>query len=105
MPAPYDSAKRTPSERTILQDVPGAAHRLDELRRDVAQLLPQVAHVHLDDIGITFEVIAPHPFQDHLLAEHLAGVEHEQLEQVVLARRELHYALRTVDLMRVLIQA
>src|SRR5207248_1529811 len=98
MPALYQMASLRPSERipyrlSVPQDIADSTDRLDELGGDVIQLLSQIADVYLHDVGVAFEVVAPHPLKNGLLAEHLPRVEHEQLQQVVLPRRQLNKLL------------
>src|SRR5581483_12420776 len=47
-----------------LDDVPGAAHRVDQLRLHRVDLLAQVADVELDDVRLPLEVVLPHPVED-----------------------------------------
>src|SRR5580693_4304956 len=72
-----------------LQDVADAADGVDQ--RDAARidLLPQVADVQLDHVGLAAEVVVPHPVEDLGLGQHPPGVAHHEPEQLELGRGEL----------------
>ena len=53
----------------------------DRLQPVLAELAPQVGHVHVDDVGPRVEVHPPHPLQQLLAAEDLVRVAHEGLRQ------------------------
>src|SRR5690625_1547129 len=63
-----------------------APHRLDPVG---SELVAQVAHIHVDDVGAWIEVEAPDPGEELLAAEDLVGVAHELLQQRVFAGGEL----------------
>src|SRR4029450_13070168 len=51
-----------------------AAHGLERLPSErLVDLAPQVAHVHLDDVVVAVEVLAPHPPQQPGLRPVVAG--------------------------------
>ena len=52
--------------------------------------LPQLAHVHVDDIGLRVEMVIPHVFQQHGARDHLVGVAHQVGEQLEFARLQHH---------------
>src|SRR5699024_2474674 len=75
------------------QPVAGAADGLDRL---VAELLPQIADVDVDDIRPGIEVEAPHPAEQLGTAEDLVGVFDEDLEESEFAGAELDGAIADV---------
>src|SRR5262245_53784307 len=85
---------------SALQHVSDATHGLDQLGIAglILDLLTQVAHVHLDDVGFAHEVIAPDAVQDRLAVEHLAWVREEEVKQVVLGGGELDQSLAATHL-------
>ena len=72
------------------QAVADAADRLDEPRRTHVDLAAQVANVHVNRVTGADPVISPHTIQNDLPRQDLAGVRHEQLEQIEFARAQLH---------------
>src|SRR5947207_1505821 len=52
------------------------------------RLAPQVADVDVERVGVDAEVVAPDAIEDHVARQHLTGVAHEQLEQLVLRARQ-----------------
>jgi len=73
----------TPMSETVA----GAAHRLDAL---AAQLLPEVPHVDVDDVGAALVRAVPHVVDQVGAGEHLARVPHQLLQQRELLRRQGH---------------
>src|SRR3954449_12408445 len=74
----------------LAQDVPGAAHRVNEARLLVRfRLAAQVADVQVECVRGVAEVVPPDAFVDECAWKHLAWIAHEELEQVCLCRREL----------------
>src|SRR5579863_9694325 len=73
--------RRTSSVR--IEHEPGAANVLDQRRPagDV-DLAPEVADVHIDDVGFRREAIVPHPLQQHRAGDDLAGALDEIFEQL-----------------------
>src|SRR5581483_7860195 len=61
-------------------------------------LLPELADVHVDDIGLRVEVIVPHVLEQHGPGNDLTGVAHEVLEQLELPRLQLDRARAAPDL-------
>src|SRR5205807_2457573 len=86
--------------RPAAQPISHAADRLDAVVRGVAELLPQVADVHLDVVLVPEEGVAPHLVEDALARQHLVGVGREIQEQVELARRQLERAFPRAHLAR-----
>src|SRR5205807_477028 len=86
--------------RPAAQPISHAADRLDAVVRGVAELLPQVADVHLDVVLVAEEGVAPHLVEDALARQHLVGVGCEIQEQVELARRQLERAFPRAHLAR-----
>src|SRR5262245_30420249 len=87
------------------QGVPGAAHRVDQLRPALVDLAAQPADVALDDVGLRIEMKIPDVLQKHGPRHHATGVAHQVLEQLELARLEVdaragarHRALDQVEL-------
>ena len=58
----------------------------------LAELGPQPTDVDVDRAGAAVVLVAPHPRQQDLAGEHLAGVLREELEQLVLHVREVERA-------------
>src|SRR5690606_4760542 len=60
-------------------------------RRDAvsAELVAQVAHVHVDDVRGRVEVVAPHAAQQLLPAQHLTRVPQELLREGELPGRQV----------------
>ena len=56
----------------------------DEVGVLLAELGPQAPDVDVDGAGAAVVLVAPHPRQQRLAGEHLAGVRGEELEQLVL---------------------
>src|SRR5581483_12161096 len=77
----------------ITEDIPDAAHRLDQagLAGDV-DLVAQMLDVDIDDVARAIEREVPDVFGDHRARQHGAGAPHEVLEQRVLARGDRHRA-------------
>src|SRR5262249_22452618 len=75
---------------SAFQHIANAANRLNQLGTAwlILNLLAQVANVHLDNIGLTHEVVAPHAVENGLAVEHLARVGKEEVEQVILGGGE-----------------
>ena len=59
-----------------------------------AELAAQVADVDVDHVGARVEVVAPDVVEQLLAAEHLAGVQHEDLGQRELARGQVDLRAR-----------
>ncbi len=75
--------------RGLAQDVPRPANRAQILAVErPVDLAPQVAHVHLDHVGVTGEILAPHLLQQLALGHRFAGTTHQHLQQPVLPRRQ-----------------
>jgi hypothetical protein len=55
-------------------------------------------NIHFDNVGIAEIVIIPDGFQDLSFGEHLAGMLHQQVQQVELLRRQLYRATVSVNL-------
>jgi hypothetical protein len=43
----------------------------------ILQLLAEVAHIRLDNIGVPSEVVVPYVIEDLRLREHMMGIEQE----------------------------
>ena len=56
--------------------------------KSLSILPPQAADVHVDDVGLGVEVVAPHLLEQHGPGDHLPGVPHEVLQQLELPRLE-----------------
>src|SRR3954451_3696240 len=78
------------STRFPAKAVPGAAHRLERRHaKGPVDLLAQVADVDLDDVGPVLIPGLPGVLEQLVLAEHLARMAHEGLEQRVLLGRQV----------------
>src|SRR6266550_7152032 len=83
---------------SIAKAISGAAHRLDQLgRKFVVDLAAQAAHQHLEHVGEWIVVLVPHVGGDCRAINHLPVMEHEELEQRELFRRQLDGFARTPD--------
>lgn len=63
-----------------------AAYRLDPALADLAA---DRSDEDLDDVGRRVVSVAPHPVEDLLAGEHIAGVKHEKFHDRELARRQV----------------
>src|SRR5436190_9531989 len=86
------------------EGVPDEADRPDQRRPEPVELLAQVAHVRLDDVGVAAEVVVPYVVQDLPLRQDAPRVEHEEAEQVELGAGELDELVAAPDLARLLVQ-
>jgi len=64
----------------------------------VTQFLAQVSDIDLDVVRVAEKVVTPDLVQDAVAGKDLVGMEHEQAEQIELARRELHRPTLATDL-------
>src|SRR5579885_3521555 len=72
------------------QAVPGAAYGAQQGGIETGvYLLPQPADVHVDDVGLRIEVVAPDALQQHGARDHLAGVAQQVFQQLELARLQI----------------
>src|SRR6516164_914962 len=53
------------------------------------ELLPQVADVHVDDVGVRGEAVAEHALQDHGARDDVPAIAQEQRQQRKLLLRQL----------------
>ena len=75
--------------------IAGAAHGVQQRPGEAfIDLLPQPAHMHVDDVGLRVEVIVPDILEQHRAGHHLTGVAHEEFEQAELARQEFDLLAR-----------
>src|SRR5919112_3116305 len=73
------------------QGVSGTAHGAYELvLPGRVYLFPEVGDVDVDQVGRQGEVVIPHPREEEFAGEHAAMVSGHELEQVVLAGRQLY---------------
>src|SRR5215210_380225 len=79
-----------PSSTIGVQSVADTADGLERasLERSI-ELVAEVSDVHLDDVGVPFEVVVPHVLEDRGLRHDLALAPEEELEKSHLARREV----------------
>ena len=78
--------------------VAGAADGLDGARAErLVELAPQPGDVHLDDVGVTLELVVPDPGEDLLLGHHRPGPAHEVDQQVELPGGERDLRAAPVD--------
>src|SRR5438105_9721459 len=67
---------------SIAKAIPSAAHCLDQLdRKFVIDLPAQAAHQHLEHVREGIVVLVPHVGGDRRAVNHLAVVQHEELQQ------------------------
>ena len=78
-----------PSDVRVAQHVADEAHRVDQRRTELVELLAQVADVRLEDVRVAVEVVVPDMIEDLRLGQHPARVEHEEAQQVELGRGQL----------------
>src|SRR4051812_15771370 len=81
----YHSCKRQRIDLIIIDHVPHAAPRLDEV---LAELAADVRDVNLDEVGQRVVVLVEDVFVDLRPREHLAAPQRQQLDDGVLAGRE-----------------
>src|SRR5438034_5178448 len=72
-----------------LQAVADAAHGADQRALVVAQLLAQVAHININDVGVAEIVVAPDPVDDSFPREDLARMSKQHLQQIELTGGQL----------------
>src|SRR5215213_7071182 len=71
--------------------VADVAHGLDRVQPEGdIDLLAQVAHVHLDDVGIAAELMAPYLVEDLPFRDHPTVAPQQRRQHTELARCELH---------------
>src|SRR5262245_52355067 len=81
--------------------VASAAQRLDRLVRVVGvELAAQAADENFDHVAVALEVLVVERLGDLRLRQHLARVQHQVLEQLVLEAREVELAVMDLDLLR-----
>src|SRR6266478_3687935 len=56
-------------------------------------LLPQIADVDVDDIGLQREMVLPHILEQHRPRDHLAGMTQEVFEKLELARQQIDFGV------------
>src|SRR4051794_5881541 len=76
---------------------------VDQRRSEPVELLPEVADVGLDDVGVAVEVVLPHVVEDLRLGEDPSRVEEEEAQQVELGGGEVDGGAVPPDLPRVLV--
>src|SRR5918996_4353685 len=75
------------------QDEPHAAHRVQDARLAARlELAPHVPDEEVGHICLRVEVVAPHLLVEPLTSDHLAGMAHEDLEELQLSPCELQVA-------------
>src|SRR5512142_1108600 len=95
---------RTTGSVDRLEDVAGSPHGMDHRGPSGVDLLAQVGHVELHHVGLTAEVVVPHPVQDLRLRQHPARVAHQEPEQLELGRGEVDLVVAAEDLVAVLVE-
>src|SRR5436190_20064936 len=74
----------------LAEHIAHAAHGVDEPGLPfLLELAAQVSDVYAERVRGRAEVVSPHPLVDHRPGEDLAGVSHEQLEQLELRPGQL----------------
>src|SRR5579875_1037912 len=67
------------------EDVARPAYRLDESGlAALLELVPEVADIDLEHVGIAPKIVSPDLLEDHIPREHLAGMPHKEGEEFVL---------------------
>src|SRR5919197_4649633 len=98
---PVTPAPDRPIASPLPQGVAGPTYGLDEAGFAAGlELLAQGPNVDVDDIRLAQEVVAPNALEDQVAGEHLAGMAHQELEQLVLAGGQLDPAIAAADLAR-----
>src|SRR5438552_3448771 len=106
-PARNSAGRRKRSERNTglgaLDGVPGRRDLVADApdghdRRRVAELAPQLAHVHVDRPRVAGEGVAPHALQELVAGQDEPAVVEQLPEEVELLRRELDLLLADVHL-------
>src|SRR5579875_2589790 len=106
----WPTSRRTRSDQVRraltgrLEDIAGAAQRMDHGLAPVVDLLPQVRDVQLDDVGPTTEVVTPHPVQDLRFAQHPLSVAHHEPQQLELGGGQRDRFAGAGDLVAVLVE-
>src|SRR5437762_4994838 len=68
------------------------------------ELAAQPSDQHLDDVAVALEVLVVQPLGELGLGDHIAGAQHEVLEDAVLERGELHWRAADLHALRARIQ-
>src|SRR5690349_12433540 len=64
------------SRRT--QRISRATHGVEKrCRKTLVELLPQAAHMHVDDVGLWIEMVIPHLLEQHGTGDDVSGVAHQ----------------------------
>src|SRR5215212_7101411 len=64
-----------------LEDIPRPAQRVDHRFATAVDLLPEIRHVQLNDVGPATEVVTPHPVEYLRLGQHTLGVPHHEAKE------------------------
>ena len=64
----------------LTEPVTDGAHRLDEAGVLLAEFRAETSYVDVDRSRTAVVLVSPHPRQQHLAGEHLAGILREELE-------------------------
>src|SRR5262245_33451623 len=94
--ATYRTVRRALTDRTfrLLEDVPHAAHGVDESRFALLlELLPQEVDEDVHDVRLPLEAVVPDVLRDGRAGEHPLGIPEEVLEEGILLRGELDLAV------------
>src|SRR3990172_5013102 len=88
--------QRVPSAATSVQSIAGTPNGLQCLAAErTVQLVAQMQDVHLDDVGIAFEVVVPHVVEDLPLRQDVPLAAEQELQDRELAPGELDLRLTT----------
>src|SRR6266853_4704350 len=97
-----------PAQRTSLpwlaEDVPDAAHGLNQGRLEAIDLAAQVADIGLEHARVAAEVVVPYVVEDLTAGEDAAGGDQQIAEQAILGRGQLDDVGAAAHLMRFVIQ-
>src|SRR4051795_1050714 len=67
-----------------------AANRLEQASlAALLQLVPQIAHIHIDNLGAAEEIRSPDGLKDHLSSKHAVWIAKKELQELKLARSEI----------------
>src|SRR6476659_1122684 len=91
------NASRALSDRSIVSDLVSDAPDSGN-RTVVAELAPQLAHVHVHRAGVPRKRVAPHPLQQLVPGQYESAVVEQLPEQVELLGRQLHLLAADGDL-------
>src|SRR6476620_11928309 len=87
-----------------LEDIPCPPQGVDHRLAATVDLLAEVGHIELDDVGPSAEVVAPHPVQYLRLGKHALGVAHHEAQQLELGGGQRNRLSAARDFVAVLVK-